>query len=65
MTTANQATPGAPPVRDHSASRRWVEVCDSLSDKIYQPTLHPLRPNVGTFLFHAYDPAWERPQPRP
>ena len=24
MTTANQATPGAPPVRDHSASRRWV-----------------------------------------
>ena len=24
MTAANQATPGAPPVRDHSASRRWV-----------------------------------------
>ncbi len=24
MTTANQATPGAPPVRDHSGSRRWV-----------------------------------------
>jgi len=24
VTTANQATPGAPPVRDHSASRRWV-----------------------------------------
>ena len=24
MTTANQANPGAPPVRDHSGSRRWV-----------------------------------------
>jgi Aerobic-type carbon monoxide dehydrogenase, large subunit CoxL/CutL homologs len=24
VTAANQATPGAPPVRDHSASRRWV-----------------------------------------
>ena len=24
MTTADQAAPGAPPVRDHSAKRRWV-----------------------------------------
>jgi len=46
---------------DAAASRRWVEVCDSLSDKVYQPTLHPLRPNVRSFFFHAYDPAWERP----
>jgi hypothetical protein len=46
---------------DAAASRRWVEVCDSLSDKIYQPTLRPLRGNVRPFLFHAYDPAWERP----
>jgi hypothetical protein len=46
---------------DAEAARRWVEVCDSLSDKIYQPTLRPLRPNVGSFLFHAYNPAWERP----
>ncbi len=46
---------------DAGASRRWIEVCDSLSDRIYQPTLHPLRPNVQTFLFHAYDPAWEQP----
>jgi hypothetical protein len=46
---------------DAEASRRWVEVCDSLSDKVYQPTLRPLRPNVGTFLFHGYNPAWERP----
>src|SRR5262245_32245725 len=46
---------------DAAASRRWVEVCDSLSDKICQPTLHPLRPNVRPFFFHAYSPAWEQP----
>jgi hypothetical protein len=46
---------------DAAASRRWVEVCDSLSDKIFQPTLHPTRPNVRTFFFHAYDPGWEQP----
>jgi glycosyltransferase involved in cell wall biosynthesis len=46
---------------DDAASRRWVQVCDSLSDKIYQPTLHPLRPNVRPFLLHAYNPAWEQP----
>src|SRR5919108_4688239 len=43
------------------ASRQRIELCDSLSDKIFQPTLHPLRPNVRPFLFHAYDPMWERP----
>src|SRR6266852_2313523 len=42
-------------------SRRWIEICDSLSDKIYQPTYHPLRANVGTFFFHAYNPEWEVP----
>jgi hypothetical protein len=47
--------------RDAHASRRWTQICDSLSDKIYQPTYHPLRPNVGTFFFHAYNPAWEQP----
>lgn len=47
--------------RDPALSRRWLAACDSLSDKIVQPTLHPLRPNVGTFFFHAYNPAWERP----
>jgi hypothetical protein len=46
---------------DAEASRRWVEVCDSLTDKIYQPTLHPLRPNVRTHFFHAYHPGWETP----
>jgi hypothetical protein len=46
---------------DEASSRRRTDLCDSLSDKIYQPTYHPLRPNVRPFLFHAYDPAWERP----
>jgi hypothetical protein len=46
---------------DAEASRRWVEVCDSLSDKVYQPTPRPLRPNVGTHFFHAYHPGWEVP----
>jgi glycosyltransferase involved in cell wall biosynthesis len=46
---------------DETASRRWVETCDSLADKICQPTFHPLRPNVRPFLFHAYSPAWEVP----
>src|SRR5262249_38441869 len=46
---------------DDAASRRWVEVCDSLADKVFQPTYHPLRPNVRPFFFHAYDPGWERP----
>jgi len=46
---------------DAGASQRWIEVCDSLSDKICQPTLHPLRPNVRPFLFYAYNPAWAAP----
>src|SRR5262245_22196790 len=47
--------------RDSASARLWVDVCDSLADRIYQPTLHPLRPNVRPFFFHAYDPGWERP----
>jgi hypothetical protein len=46
---------------DQAACRRWVEACDSLTDKICQPTLHPIRPNVIPFLFYAYNPSWERP----
>src|SRR5262245_61173648 len=44
--------------RDAAAGRRWIEICDSLSDKICQPTLHPLLKNVRTFLFYSYNPAW-------
>ena len=46
---------------DAAASKGWIEACDSVSDKICQPTLHPLRPNVIPFLFYAYNPSWERP----
>jgi len=46
---------------DAEASRRRTELCDSLSDKIFQPTYWPKRPNVRPFLFHAYDPSWEQP----
>jgi hypothetical protein len=42
-------------------SRRWIQICDALSDKIFQPTQHPLRANVRTFFFHAYSPEWEVP----
>jgi glycosyltransferase involved in cell wall biosynthesis len=47
--------------RDAASSRTWMDICDSLADNICQPTLHPLRPNVRSFLFHAYDPGWGRP----
>jgi hypothetical protein len=47
--------------RDAAASRCWIEICDSLSDKICQPTLHPRRGNVRPFLFYAYNPAWAVP----
>jgi hypothetical protein len=43
-----------------AASLRWIEICDSLSDKIVQPTMHPLRENVGTFSFYGYNPKWEQ-----
>jgi hypothetical protein len=43
------------------ASARWTEICESLSDKIVQPTMHPLRENVRTFFFHGYNPMWEQP----
>ncbi len=46
---------------DATASRCWTDVCDCLSERIFQPTLQPLRPNVRPFFFHAYDPSWERP----
>jgi len=47
--------------RDAASSRNWMQICESLADKIFQPTLHPLQPNVRSFFFHAYDPAWEQP----
>ncbi len=42
-------------------SQRWIQICDALSDKIFQPTVHPLRANVRTYFFHAYSREWEVP----
>jgi glycosyltransferase involved in cell wall biosynthesis len=47
--------------RTEEAGRRWLAVCDSISDKICQPALRPRRPNVRPFMFHIYDPTWEAP----
>ena len=46
---------------DKPACRARRQIMDSLSDKIVQPTLHPIRSNVGSFLFHGYNSAWEIP----
>ncbi len=46
---------------DEAGSRARTELYDSISDKIFQPTLRPMRDNVRPFLFHAYNPAWEVP----
>lgn len=46
---------------DATASQLRCELYESLSEKLYQPTLHPLRRNVRPFLFHAYNPNWEAP----
>jgi hypothetical protein len=34
----------------------WEAAIRAVSDTILQPTLTPLRPDVGSFLFHGYDP---------
>ena len=47
--------------RSVQESRYWTDVCDSLADKIFQPTYRPERSNVRPFLFHIYDPTWETP----
>jgi hypothetical protein len=47
--------------RDPASSRTWSEVCDSLSDKICQPTFRPLRSNVLPFLFYGFNPQRAEP----
>jgi len=34
----------------------WIEAFQSVADRILQPTLTPRRDDVGSFLFHGYDP---------
>lgn len=47
--------------KTEQSSRDWIAICDSITDKICQPTFRPLRKNVRPFLFHIYDPTWETP----
>jgi glycosyltransferase involved in cell wall biosynthesis len=47
--------------RSMESSAAWIDFCDSLSDKIFQPSYCPRCKNVRPFLFHIYDPAWEAP----
>ncbi len=46
---------------DAADSRARIELYDSISDKIFQASLRPRRPNARSFLFHGYNPAWEVP----
>jgi hypothetical protein len=41
---------------DGHAGWEWQEALRALSDTILQPTLAPLRPEMQSFLFHAFDP---------
>lgn len=58
---SDQPWSSAETISGEVSSRAWTQLCDSLSDKIVQPTPRPRRANVGTFLFHVYDPTWEAP----
>jgi len=42
---------------DGHAGWEWEEGLRAISDTILQPTLVPLRPAVGSFLFHGFDSA--------
>ena len=44
-------------------ARIRTELYDRITDRIYQPTLQPLRPGVDTFLFHGYDSSLEQELP--
>jgi hypothetical protein len=59
----NEAIPVVGDINHASAdrSREWLEICDSISDTILQPTYHPLRANVRPFFFHGYDSSWNVP----
>lgn len=40
---------------DGHPSWEWMQAMEALGDTILQPTLHPRREDVGSFLFHAFD----------
>jgi hypothetical protein len=39
----------------------WIESFQATADTILQPALAPLKADVRPFLFHGYNPKWERP----
>jgi hypothetical protein len=46
---------------DSQHSSEWIDICDSISDTILQPTYRPVRKNVKPFFFHGYAPSWDVP----
>ncbi len=46
---------------DDQECRTRSELYESISDRIFQPSFRPLRPNVRTFIFHGYNPKLEMP----
>ena len=43
---------------DEAESLRWIEFCDTLSDRIIKPTLAPSdNPRVSSLIIYGYDPA--------
>ena len=47
---------------DQHRGWEWEDAFRAVSSTILQPALAPRRPDVRSFLFHAYDPAWvQRP----
>jgi hypothetical protein len=49
--------------RSAEDARIRAELYDRISDRIFQPTLQPLRPGVSTYLFHGYEPELEHDLP--
>jgi hypothetical protein len=51
--------------RNHATERErlaWLEIFHQLTDKILQPTLHPLEPDVIGLPFFGYDPGLRLPR---
>jgi hypothetical protein len=46
---------------DGHRGEEWIESLEAVGAAILQPTLHPSRPTVRSFLFHGYEPERERP----
>ena len=40
--------------KSEEQSRRWIQICDALSDKIFQPIYQTLRANVWFPFFYSY-----------